>query len=134
MNKRKEEQARRNASPSKGRRRIIKALRGGRTVVASPEHIALIGLMRPQIPWHVKAKLDARFDTMQGEDDLAEQIADHEAAMREVGVEPIANVTEPEPVEVAVKEHRHWRENNRRRQQWARLVRRNLRRALEAAS
>lgn len=134
MNKRKAEQARRNASPSKGRRRIIKALRGGRVVSASPEHIALVTLMRPQIPWHVKAKLDARFDTMKGEEDLAASLAANDAAMEAAGIEPIANVTEPTPAEVAVKEHRHWRESTRRLRQRANIVHRALRAAIKAAS
>lgn len=65
MNKRKKIQAAR--TNSRGRKRIIKAMKGGRVVVVTPAARALLELMKPQLPIALKRRMEERIKAQEAE-------------------------------------------------------------------
>jgi hypothetical protein len=61
MNARKKLQAARTGS--RGRKRVMKSMRGGRTVVVSPEVKALMNLVHPMIPARIVLEMQKRAAT-----------------------------------------------------------------------
>ena len=69
MNKRKAAQAARGNT--KGRKRVSKEMRGGRTVMVTPAANALLGLMRPQMPIKQRLKLEAMIAKITADQEMA---------------------------------------------------------------
>jgi len=70
MNKRKAAQAARGQT--KGRKRIAKDMAGGRVVVVSREKLALLGLMRPQMPIKQRLKMEAMIAKITADKEMSE--------------------------------------------------------------
>jgi len=128
MNKRKQEQAARNARGSKGRKRIAKAALGGRVVVVTPEKGFLLSLMRAQIPIAEKKRM-AAIAAANPPIDLSAPYVPGEPQI------PATQLSPPEPPpEPEAPEHDEWRARSRRLRQRSRLIDRAIARACKEAS
>jgi hypothetical protein len=90
----------------------------------SAERIALLGLMIPQVSWRVRRKMNE-------EHALRDLIERNDAEMQALGVPPLSAPAAveglaPLPQIAVVKEHRQWRERNRRIKQRARFIHKAL--------
>lgn len=126
MNKRKTAQAAR--TNSRGRKRVMKAMRGGRVVVVTPEKGALLALMRPQLPIKVAQRMKAQLAAVEAANAAAgltpttPPVIDLNAPYTP-GKSTIDIIGEPEPlVVVPPKEHTHARERARRLRQASRAA------------
>jgi hypothetical protein len=69
MNKRKAEQAERTSS--KGRKRVVKDMRGGRVVVVTPAQNTLLSLMKPQMPIRQRLQMEKHIARIEAENAAA---------------------------------------------------------------
>lgn len=121
MNKRKAVQAQRTGS--RGRKRIAKAMKGGRVVVVTPAARALLELMKPQLPIALKRKMEAQIKAVEAANaagglqpvtpPVIDLNAPYKPGLSTVDRMVAAATPEPEPA----KEHKHEREKARRLRQ-----------------